>query len=210
MARKMSKDVELDEDGNPIEKPKRGRPRRQTVSFENVSDDTIRECCEKSLALKLELEKIEEKARAAKGRYRSSLKRAEGLGVDQKTITEWIADRKLEPDEVIRKERWKRRLYGVMQLELFEAGESETMSESKTEETKLQRSRPSRSKYKGPDLVAAYALGHDAGLRGEAPKKAAKGLTGAARAEFAKGWDVGQKEAASRKLEPEGATAGQA
>lgn len=183
MARKLKPDTGIDPD--PAPKRGRGRPKAPPPPS-NVTDETIKEFCDRALAAKIELEKAEEEAKSKRGIYRQVLKDAKKAGVDQDAIAWWLAARKREPDDIDRETRNRNRIARLMglpigtQLGLWDDGESVA--------TKAENDRA------GADAAGTKADAYADGLaRGKAGKPMGDhGYTGELEDEYERGWKDGQ------------------
>ena len=195
-----------------MDEPKRrGRPSKHPMPFDsNVTDDTVNEFCDRTLEAKTELEKLEDAAKTQRGIYRNILKDAKRAGVDPDAITDWLKQRKREPQDITRDFAWKNRIYSLRKLPVgTQLGVDFTTGETVAhivDEAAPKKQRRSRKNGKGDsDPRAAYVLGYDAGKAGTAPGRAGRGLTREAAIQFQAGWAQGQKDAA-REHGPEGVT----
>jgi uncharacterized protein (UPF0335 family) len=205
MARTMRADTMVDESGNEIEQEptRRGRPSKHPLPMgSNVTDETIDEFCDKALAAKSDLEKIEEDARSQRGVYRAILKDAKKAGVDPDAITDWLKLRKKDPEDINRDFAWKNRIYRLRKLPIgtqlgIDLETGETIATQVDEKTTRKRGGAKAKKENGEaDPRAAYIAGYDAGKAGKSAKSGSRGITGEAAVEFQKGWQQGMKDAA--------------
>lgn len=126
MAKKLKSGVDIS--GDAPEPKKRGRKPKQQALSSNVSDETIREFCDKAAVAFGEFETARDEMKQKQGVYRSVLKDAKQAGVDQGAIAWWLGARKREPDEIDRETRARNRVAQLMnlpigtQLGLFEDG----------------------------------------------------------------------------------------
>jgi uncharacterized protein (UPF0335 family) len=212
MARTLRANTTVDEHGNEIEQEptRRGRPSKHPLPMgSNVTDETIDEFCDKALAAKTDLEKIEEDARSQRGVYRAILKDAKKAGVDPDAITDWLKLRKKDPEDINRDFAWKNRIYRLRKLPVgtqlgvdFETGET-IATQVDERQTRKGKGKGKGKNGKGEaDPRAAYIMGYDAGKAGKSAKTTGKGITGDAAIEFQKGWSQGMKDAA-KELGPE-------
>lgn len=112
----------------PAEEPKRrGRPRKAPPPT-NVTDETIREHCEKCATAFGEMQTARDEVSIRTGAYRSRLKEAGKAGVPKEAITWWLAARRREPGDIDRETRDRNRIARIMalpigtQLGLFDDG----------------------------------------------------------------------------------------
>lgn len=116
------------EAADAAEKPKRrGRPRNPPPPS-NVTDETIREHCQKAARHFGELQTAREGVSVAMGTYRAALKEAKKAGVPTQAISWYLAARNRDPGDIDRETRERNRIARVMalpigtQLGLFEDG----------------------------------------------------------------------------------------
>lgn len=106
---------------------RRGRPRNPAPPT-NVTDETIREHCQKAARHFGELQTAREGVSVAMGTYRAALKEAKKAGVPTQAIIWYLAARSRDPEEIDRETRERNRIARVMalpigtQLGLFEDG----------------------------------------------------------------------------------------
>lgn len=109
------------------EPKKRGRPRQQALPT-NVTDETVREFCDKAALAHGEFETAVGEMKQKQGVYRAVLKDAKKAGVDNDAIAWWLQARKREPGDIDRETRARNRVAQLMnlpigtQLGLFEDG----------------------------------------------------------------------------------------
>lgn len=109
------------------EPKRRGRPRNPAPPT-NVSDETIREHCQRAARHFGELQTAREGVSVAMGTYRATLKEAKKAGVPTQAISWYLAARNRDPEDIDRETRERNRIARVMalpigtQLGLFEDG----------------------------------------------------------------------------------------
>lgn len=86
-------------------------PQTGTPQESNCSDDVRREWYRKALIADIAQQSAKARFDQKKGEYRSILKTAEDSGVDIEAITNVLKKRFLDPDEVIRAERERLKMY---------------------------------------------------------------------------------------------------
>ena len=207
MARTMRATTRINEDDELDGPKRRGRPSKHPMPFDsNVTDDTVNEFCDRALEAKTELERHEEGAKKQRGIYRNVLKDAKKAGVDPDAITDWLKQRKREPEDITRDFAWKNRVYTLRGLPIgtqlgvdFETGETVAHV---VDDKAIKKGRRGRKGNGEADPRAAYVMGYNAGKSGKSPARAGRGLTGEAAIQFQSGWAQGQKDAA-KELGPE-------
>jgi hypothetical protein len=200
MARTMRAHTSIDEEQD--EPVRRGRPSKHSLPFDSsVSDATVNEFCDRALKAKTNLEKLEEDAKTQRGIYRNVLKDAKSAGVDPDSITDWLKQRKREPDDITRDFAWKNRVYRLRGLPIgTQLGFDPETGDTVVEVEKPGKRRPGRPRKVGgngaADARAAYIVGYDAGKAGKSAKREGKNFTGEAAVQFQAGWQQGQKDSA--------------
>lgn len=167
---------------------RRGRPRNPAPPT-NVTDETIREHCQKAARHFGELQTAREGVSVAMGTYRAALKEAKKAGVPTQAIIWYLAARSRDPEEIDRETRERNRIAKVMalpighQLGLFDDGETVA---HKVDQDKLKAQAAGRL----PD--DAYSEGVLAGKDGKPITVNPYPLDSAAFDQFEKGWGEGQ------------------
>lgn len=164
--------------------------RHESERSSNVSDETIREFCNKAAVAFGEFEKSNTETKRLQGIYREVLKSAKKQGVDQTAITWWLQNKKREPDEIDRETRNRNRVAKLMgmpigtQLGLFEdAPPAGTTVATAVDQQQL-------TKQPTP-----YEIGYRQGIEGKA--FAAGDLEGEAQAQALDGWQAAQAKLAT-------------
>lgn len=96
----------------------RERAEAAPAADSNITDETMSEIYAEALAKKIEHEKAVAEAKSANADFRAVLKRAKKLGISTDAITQVLADRKLEPDDVARRLAHQQRLYRLAHMEV--------------------------------------------------------------------------------------------